>query len=121
MHAVLSANNFEFGHRVFYEATRFAALLAAAGDPDPEHALDLQIMQKVLPRLHGSRRRLENTLCALARFCFDLTVEQGSSDAGARFDPIASRDNQPRLPRSFDKLRRMTQSIRVNQFASFTE
>lgn len=123
LHSLLSGSGFEFGHRAFYETVRFAAMHEAAGDDDPEHALDLQVMQKVLPRLHGSRRRLEPILCALGKFCFDLTFEPVSEGAGvtARFNPLASPQGKPRPPISFDKIRRMTQSLRANQFVSFTE
>lgn len=122
LHSLLAEGSFEFGHRVFYEAIRFAAMLDAAGDADPEHALDLQVMQKVLPRLHGSRRRLEPTLCALARFCLDLSFEPGSvNDTGQRFDPLAPNLGAARLPISFYKVHRMTRGLRAQQFTSFTE
>jgi len=123
LHSLLGEAGFEFGHRVFYEAIRFAAMLAAAGDPNPEHALDFQVLQKVLPRLHGSRRRVEPLLCALGRFCGDLWYEPGSvlAELTSRFDPLATYRGQPRLPRSFDKVRRMTRNVRANQFTSFTE
>jgi 5-methylcytosine-specific restriction protein B len=123
LHRLLAEDGFEFGHRVFYEAVRFAAMHEAAGDDNPEHALDLQVMQKVLPRFHGSRRRLEPVLCALAQFCFDLTldIDTQTREGGSRFDPLAPYEGEPRLPISFDKIRRMTKSLRANQFVSFTE
>jgi 5-methylcytosine-specific restriction protein B len=79
----------------------------------------LQVMQKVLPRLHGSRRRLEPTLCALGRFCFDLSFDAES--VTPRFDPLAPTPDTARLPISFDKVRRMTRGLRAQQFTSFTE
>lgn len=123
LHALLSEAGFEFGHRVFHEALRFASLFAAAGEPDVLRALDRQVMQKLLPRLHGSRRRLEPTLCALARFCHALEVEPGAilDGSATAFDPLARRDELARLPISFDKLQRMTRNLRANQFTSFTE
>jgi len=121
VHRILSNGGLEFGHRLFYEATRFASILAASGEIDPMVALDLQIMQKILPRLHGARRRLEPTLCSLGRFCLDLFIEQDSGSTAARFDPTALPSSPPRLPRSFDKVRRMTISLRANQFVSFAE
>jgi MoxR-like ATPase len=124
LHGILSGGGFEFGHRVFYEAIRFAALLTAFGDADALHALDLQVLQKVLPRLHGSRKRLERTLIGVARFCYDLDVESSgtqSTSGTAGFDPLASLPADPQLPRSFDKVRRMTAALRTNQFTSFTE
>ncbi|MGD0949843.1 MAG: AAA family ATPase [Candidatus Binatia bacterium] len=121
LHSLLAEGGFEFGHHVFYEGIRFAAMLDAAGDPDPEHAFDLQIMQKVLPRIHGSRRRLEPTLCALGRFCFDLSFEPGSvNDTSQRFNPLTQDPGASRLPISFEKVRRMTRDLQADGYTSFT-
>jgi len=114
-HALLGRAGFEFGHRVFFEALRFAAILAAAGDLHWEAAVDLQVLQKVLPRLHGSRRQLESTLCLLASYCHS---DQEPRDD---FDPTAELSETPRFPLSFDKLQRMTKRLRANQFVSFAE
>lgn len=116
LHTLLGETGFEFGHRVFYEAVRFAAMLAAAGEDQVEVALDRLVLQKVLPRLHGTRRRLEPVLSALGQFCFTL-----SPDPQVRFDPENPPAGNPRLPLSFDKVRRMTRSLRANQFAGFAE
>jgi MoxR-like ATPase len=124
LHGILSEGGFEFGHRVFYEAIRFAALLTGAGNADPLHALDLQVLQKVLPRLHGSRKRLERTLRRVARFCYDLGTEPADTQAvtgESAFDALAPLTSTPRLPGSFDKARRMMEALRANQFTSFTE
>jgi 5-methylcytosine-specific restriction protein B len=122
LHRLLSEGGFEFGHRVFYEATRFAALLAAAGETGPEVALDLQILQKILPRLHGSRRRLESTLHGLGKFCFSLEIKPGDVSGGPGvFDPLNPPQGEARLPLSFEKVQRMTRVLQANQFASFTD
>jgi 5-methylcytosine-specific restriction protein B len=118
LHRVLSSLGAEFGYRTYYETRRFAAVYFALGGTEWENALDLQVMQKVLPKLHGSRRRLEPTLSALARFCFDL---EPIDEQANQFDPVASTTVDPRLPISFEKIRRMTVSLRANQFVSFTE
>jgi 5-methylcytosine-specific restriction protein B len=122
LHSVLAAGGFEFGHRVFYEAIRYGAMLEATGLSDPYRALDDQVMQKILPRLHGSRRKLEPTLCAVGRFCFDLEIPEGTSTLTVgSFDPLSPSDEAPRLVRSFEKIRRMTRNLRSEQFTSFTE
>jgi len=118
LHRLLSTVGAEFGYRTYYEARRFASVYFALGGTDWRNALDLQVMQKVLPKLHGSRRRLEPTLSALGRFC--LNLEAGEAQA-SQFDPAAATASDPRLPISFEKIRRMTLSLRANQFASFTE
>jgi len=120
LHRLLAEGDFEFGHRVFYEANRYAAMLASAGNASLEDALDQQVYQKVLPRLHGSRRRLEPTLRALGRFCWDLTVDT-TNEPGKAFDPEAPGAGQAKLPLSFQKVRRMFRSLQANQFTSFTE
>lgn len=111
---------FAFGHRVLYEAVRFAALHEAAGGESMEEALDTQVLQKILPRLHGSRRQLEPVLEAVGKFCFDLTPPVGDHP-GSSFDPLEPPEADPALPRSFEKVQRMTDRLRTNQFVSFTE
>jgi 5-methylcytosine-specific restriction protein B len=118
VHALLGRETFEFGFRVFYEANRFAAIIAAAGDGDQLAALDLQLMQKVLPRLHGSRRRLEPVLKSLGVFALQLSTDPVAIET---FDPMLPTEQSAMLPMSFDKIHRMTQTLRANQFASFTE
>jgi hypothetical protein len=101
-HEVLASANQEFGHRTLYEVLRFCSFYAATGDRDANTALDLAMMQKVLPKVHGSRRRVEPVLAALAT----LTLGAGPS---------------PRLPVTHQKILRMIESVRANQFVSFAE
>ncbi|MGD1278846.1 McrB family protein [Mycobacterium seoulense] len=101
-HGILASANQEFGHRTLYEILRFCAFFAATGDVDGDTALDLAMMQKVLPKVHGSRRRVEPVLMALD------ALAVGASPA-------------PRLPITHDKIIRMIESVRANQFVSFAE
>lgn len=101
-HAILARANQEFGHRTLYEILRFCAYFAATGDADRDTALDLAIMQKVLPKVHGARRRVEPILAELAA----LALGAG---------PV------PRLPVTHQKIGRMIESVRANQFVSFAE
>jgi len=119
LHAVLLRHNFEFGHRVFFEAIRFAAILELAGETDQWRALDLQVKQKILPRLHGSVKRLAVPLSAVGRFCLDLTVPE--EDRVDDLDFAVAGNESAALPDSFDKVRRMMLSLRANHFASFAE
>lgn len=119
IHSALSPEGFEFGHRTFYEALRFSSILYACGEDDKDVPLDLQVMQKILPRLHGSRRRLEAVLIRLARFCLDGDL--GDQGVGAHFDPSIYSPEEARLPISFNKLTRMINLLRANQFVTFAE
>lgn len=118
VHRLLSEFDREFGHRTFQEATRFASLLKLAGEGDPLVALDLQISQKVLPRLHGSRRELGQLLNRLAGLCAlgpDVTVPDG-------FDLLAETlGEEVQLPVSYSKLRRMARRLADRHFVSFAE
>jgi 5-methylcytosine-specific restriction protein B len=120
VHALLAIHAFEFGHRVFYEAIRFAALYEQCGDSELATILDRILVQKVLPRLHGSRRRLEQLLLGLSSYCVALSPP-ATDDEVTRFDPDRYSLEQVVLPQSFSKLRRMLRSLQANQFASFSE
>jgi 5-methylcytosine-specific restriction enzyme B len=102
VHVILAGANQEFGHRTLYEILRFCAFFAATGDPDANTALDLALIQKVLPKVHGSRRRVEPVLTELAK----LALGEGPA---------------PRLPITHHKIARMIESVRANQFVSFAE
>jgi 5-methylcytosine-specific restriction enzyme B len=121
LHLVLARYGMEFGHRVFYESLRFAALAEKAGLDSLEQVLDRVVMQKVLPRLHGARRRLELPLLALMHFARDLPDEVASDEKLSALQLDVNAIIGPRLPVSFDKLSRMLRNLRANQFASFTE
>ena len=102
VHTILSGADQEFGHRTLYEILRFCAFFATTGDADLDTALDLAMMQKVLPKVHGSRRRVEKVLNELA------ALTQGTGPT-------------PRLPLTHQKIVRMLESVRANQFVSFSE
>ena len=122
LQTIMSKYGLEFGHRVFYEAMRFAALNEAAGETSLDSALDRIVMQKLLPRIHGSRRRIEGLLLALSQYCFDYSTPTPTSGVMDQvFNPESVDASVVKLPYSFDKLLRMLRSLRANQFTSFTE
>lgn len=118
LHRILSYDGFEFGHRVFYEAIRYAAFFEAAGGDNRDEALDFQVYQKILPRLHGSQKRLGPTLRAVAAFCVDPDQEL-DPDSLSAFPQATEED--ARLKRSLGKLKRMNRDLTAYQFTSFTE
>jgi 5-methylcytosine-specific restriction protein B len=101
-HTILAKANQEFGHRTLYEILRFCAFFAATGVTHAHAALDLAMMQKVLPKIHGSRRRVEPVLTELS------ALAHGPG-------PTAQ------LPITHQKIDRMLESVRANQFVSFSE
>jgi 5-methylcytosine-specific restriction enzyme B len=121
LQGLLARYGMEFGHRVFYESLRFAAFAEPAGLGTMEAVLDRVVLQKVMPRLHGSRRRLELPLLALAQFCRDLPEDIEADEKLPALQPDQPSGTAPKLPGAHDKLSRMLRSLRANQFASFTE
>ncbi len=61
----------EFGFRTAFEIARFVGFHATLTGPGWQFsdALDAQVLQKLLPKLHGSERRLGPVLKALENFC----------------------------------------------------
>lgn len=61
----------EFGFRTALEISRFVTLhgMLSGHNWQLEQAIDAQIYQKLMPKLHGSERRLGPILKALAGFC----------------------------------------------------
>jgi hypothetical protein len=122
LHQTLTAVGWEFGYRTYHDMLRFAAFASAMGIGSWQQILDLQILQKVLPRLNGSKRRLEPALQRLGRFCQDLAVDDKVKDEPNKvFMPIEQNLPSPQLPQSYDKIRRMHRLLVANQFASFAE
>lgn len=73
---ILSEHGAEFGFRTVKEMARFIyyfELISPNGFAF-EKALDAQVLQKILPKLHGSRKKLEPLLCALAAVCYNEHV-----------------------------------------------
>ena len=109
LHKLLGEHDLEFGHRTLTEALRFSSTYEGLSGSSWQQALDLIVLQMILPRIHGSRTRVETPLTNLETYCINL----GSPDASAASAPI--------LPFSLSKIRRMLRIVRANQFVSFTE
>jgi len=73
LHTILTKSGFDFGFRVTNEILSFI-LEASNYEKDFEsfnweRYLDAQILQKILPKLHGSKNIIEDTLNDLFEFC----------------------------------------------------
>lgn len=119
IHQILSATGFEFGNRTFNEAIRFSTLFEAARG-EWRDALDAQVFQKVLPRLHGSQRAVGSTLRSLSHYCKNLPAT--AADSLAQASTFNFDDNSaPQLPLSYRKLKRMFERLKLHQFTAFAE
>jgi hypothetical protein len=104
VHELLKAHNLHFGYRVLQEMTTFAglALEQAGGDEEEvaQTAFDLQLVQKVLPKLNGGRE-LEVPLSHLLAFCLDGTPRKTVDPAGV-LDEARKRLAAEALPAAAD-------------------
>lgn len=110
----------EFGYR---SATEILKLIDRLGKIDPtlspEAKLDIAIIQKLLPKLHGSRRKLVPVLSTLANLCLNNPIDP-ENDGGSIESKVFESTNL-RFPLSHEKLNRMYRSAIENGFASFAE
>lgn len=114
----------EFGYR---SATEILQLVSKLKMLDPSlqdkdnQCLDIAIMQKLLPKLHGSRSKLVKILVTLGEICL-----VDSKDAQAKyFDSVKlenyAEDVNVKYPISFEKLTRMYKNVLANGFTSYAE
>jgi len=147
---LLQDHNMEFGYRIAHESTRFIYyyyLLGGFEENDTEwfkSAMDAVIVQKILPKLHGSRSQLEGLLWALSWACgasrkdhddpdfpgqireAGKTQDEGTYGPEALWDTLAGVNAEKpymaaRYPLSYEKVMRMWRKLVRDQFVSFSE
>lgn len=107
----------EFGYRSAFEINRFASISNQLVEKwDTELIIDIAVMQKLLPKLHGSRRKLEGVLIKLGNLClYEKNAEElFKQKADIDYDDV-------KYPISFEKLKRMYKGLIQNGFTSFAE
>ncbi|NVO00720.1 MAG: AAA family ATPase [Geobacteraceae bacterium] len=98
---ILEPFHLHFGYRVINEVSHFICHAHGFVDKfDIKEAMDIQILQKILPKFHGTQGKLEEPLNKILNFCNGETV---------------------RFPRSAQKLTRMLQNLEVQGYTSFIE
>jgi 5-methylcytosine-specific restriction enzyme B len=105
---MLKEFNMHFGYRVINEVCRFARLAKSHVAPfDQVTALDIQVVQKILPKFHGTQAKLEEPLGRVLEFA------KGSEGGGNA--------EQVRLPRTARKVSAMLRTLSVQGYADFIE
>lgn len=110
----------EFGYRSATEILRLIHQLTVLDDKlTTNQKIDIAIMQKLLPKLHGSRRKLCPVLETLGSFCIsgDIKIIKDVFE-NAEFDFKVS---NVLYPLSLEKIARMYRGAIDNGFASFAE
>nr|WP_320118868.1 hypothetical protein [uncultured Marinifilum sp.] len=115
----LKKSGAEFGYRTAGEIHRlFNQLSSETYNLEQKEIIDIAIMQKLLPKVHGSRRKLEDVLHVLASFC----VQEGA-DVEKYLDPKSDLkfNEEVKYPLSLEKICRMYKGAIDNGFASYAE
>lgn len=119
----LKKNGAEFGYRSASEILRFAAVINNL-EPGWNTAdiLDAVVMQKLLPKVHGSRKRLAPILETLGNLCMTEKLKEGEK-MEQFLNPQDEEDFSSRIkyPLSFEKISRMYRALLHNGFTSYAE
>lgn len=114
VHGIVARAGQPFGYRVLNEIVRY--IEQSQGVMTPQQALDLQIKQKILPKLRGDDTpRLRRALTELLELL--LGVPQGAQKRAAHVaaETIAASP----FPESAEKVRRMIERLDVEGFTDF--
>ena len=108
----------EFGYRTAAEMNRFAALASALNAGwGADEIMDAVIMQKLLPKVHGSRRKLADILKGLGTLCLDGSMSFDEYQKKTERE----RNGKIKYPLSFEKIERMYRALLDNGFVSYAE
>ena len=115
----LKKYNLHFGYRVVNEISRFVWLSKEAlGDQfNQDDVIDIQILQKVLPKFHGTQGKLEGPLKDILAFCYDKEGDISNETLGKAIEY----DEDARFPRSAQKIARMIKNLKSQGYTSFIE
>ena len=119
---VLRKEGGEFGYRTLFEIYRFFSVWKAIlEDESDEMIVDFAVLQKLLPKLHGSRKKLIPILDALGMVCLK---NRNGKDELLALEETPERifdSNEVLLKHSLEKILRMKKRVKQEGFTSFTE
>jgi len=109
----------EFGFRTASEIILFSNIAPTIDHWDEDKLIDAIIMQKLLPKVHGIRRKLEPVLKTLASFCLkeSKNVDKYLKTDGQEMN--IDKDDSVKYKLSLDKIQRMYACLIANSFTSY--
>jgi hypothetical protein len=121
----LKKSGAEFGYRTASEIGRLMYMLKELGELG-DNLLDIAIMQKLLPKLHGSRNKLTKVLPVLGGFCLteSSNIKEDYLDkfvSNSLTESDLKSDSNIKYKISFEKICRMYKNAVENGFASYAE
>jgi 5-methylcytosine-specific restriction protein B len=118
---ILHPHTLHFGYRVINEISRFVVnAKQMVKDFDFYDTFDIQILQKILPKFHGSQAKLYEPLRNLLVFCYRNPTSAPELPAIEDID-TAIQNSEFRFPRSALKLSRMLRNLKAQGYTSFIE
>lgn len=112
----------EFGYRSATEIHQLLHNLKTINtDLKEDEKMDIAIMQKLLPKLHGSRRKLVPILVALGQFCLTTPDEKIEKEVFLNNSFNFYNQELVKYPLTLEKLSRMYNGVIENGFASYAE
>ena len=119
INAILVKRNLQFAYRVRDEILRF--MTHSQGLLEKYAALDMQVLQKVLPRLSGTREQLEKILLELLSYLLMGNEEPLPAPIKDLYLLDPSEYEECLFPKSAKKVARMLARVREDGFATFYE
>jgi 5-methylcytosine-specific restriction endonuclease McrBC GTP-binding regulatory subunit McrB len=122
---ILKPYHLHFGYRTINEISRFVSLANGTVHSFSAHeALDIQFVQKILPKFHGTRARMEKPLSRILLFCYrDRDVgEKEAVDKAANLRAKAEGfDPDAQYRRCAQKCARMLRTLKEQGYTSSIE
>lgn len=105
----------EFGYRTAVEMLLLIKKLNTISSLSKNESVDIAVMQKLLPKLHGSRSKISKVLDALILLC----LKDGQTFSIAKSDEVLAENVN--YPVAYEKLVRMYKNVLDNGFTSYAE
>jgi 5-methylcytosine-specific restriction protein B len=105
----------EFGYRTAVEMLVLIKKLNIVSDISKNESIDIAVMQKLLPKLHGSRSKISKVLDALILIC----LKDNQTFSIAKSEEVSTENIL--YPIAFEKLVRMYKNALDNGFTSYAE
>ena len=125
---IMEKGRFEFAYRTLNEVIRYLKVSHELAEDKKawvdgawETDLDAQILQKILPKLHGSIGRISDLIVALADYCHRGVLPSEGVPGTTKLKDVAALDAKAAkgFPQSFKKLQAMAATLQSEQFVSF--
>ncbi|MFT6192055.1 McrB family protein [Polaribacter sp.] len=119
MNKILEISNLHFAYRVRDEIIFYVLYAKKEQLLKPEAALDFQIMQKILPRVHGSSTRTQKVIIGLLNLFANEEIATSYPDLEYLEKNKKSILKKSNYPKSTEKLIFMLERFDENRFTSF--